>query len=33
MMGNSHEPGIIPQTIHYIFEAANKVQEREFLLR
>jgi len=33
MMGNQHEPGIIPQTIQYIFEAVNKVQGREFLLR
>ena len=33
MMGNQHEPGIIPQIIQYIFEAVNKVQGREFLLR
>jgi centromeric protein E len=35
MMGNQHEPGIIPytHTIQYIFEAVNKVQGREFLLR
>jgi hypothetical protein len=33
MMGNQHEPGIIPLTIDYIFKAVNKVQGREFLLR
>lgn len=33
MMGSPHDPGIIPLTIQYIFEALNKVQGREFLLR
>jgi centromeric protein E len=32
-MGNQHEPGIVPQTIQYIYEAAKKVKGREFLLR
>jgi hypothetical protein len=33
MTGNQDDPGIIPQTIQYIFKAVNKVQGREFLLR
>jgi hypothetical protein len=33
MMGSRDEPGIIPLTIQYIFEAVNKVEGREFLLR
>ncbi|PNF26759.1 hypothetical protein B7P43_G18348, partial [Cryptotermes secundus] len=33
MMGSQDDPGIIPMTIHYIFEALNQVQGHEFLLR
>jgi hypothetical protein len=33
MMGSQDDPGIIPLTIQYIFQALNEVQGREFLLR
>ncbi|XP_069689418.1 centromere-associated protein E-like [Periplaneta americana] len=33
MMGTDQEPGIIPLTVNYMFEALNKITGREFLLR
>jgi urease gamma subunit len=33
MKGNQPEPGSIPQTIQFVFEAVYKVQLHEFLLR
>ncbi len=33
MNGNSNQPGIIPQAIHFIFESIQQYPEREFLIR
>ena len=33
MMGSHDEPGIIPLSVNYIFDAISKTHGREFLLR
>lgn len=33
MIGTSEDPGIIPLTVEYIFDAISNVIQREFLLR